>query len=203
MSDGDQDADATTDVETRDQTAGDIVVTLPDSLRSELKDPLGPIYTEAEALLADAGTPLIAVGDIVTDHLHTAGYRPAVALVDGRTKRERINDAVAETMQEFGAVIEVKNPAATLTMGLLEALTTALDREEPTIIAVEGEEDLATLPAILAAPDGAAVVYGQPGEGMVLATVDATLKGEIRTLLSAMEGSHDRLWTALGISDGD
>ncbi|ESP89204.1 rpo operon protein, partial [Candidatus Halobonum tyrrellensis G22] len=30
---------------------------LPDDLRSAFKEPLGPVYTDAEALLAEAGDP--------------------------------------------------------------------------------------------------------------------------------------------------
>ena len=40
-------------------------------------------------------------------------------------------------------------------------------------IVVEGEEDLATLPAILYAPPGSVVVYGQPDEGSVLVKVNS------------------------------
>ena len=56
------------------------------------------------------------------------------------------------------------NPAATLTDALEEAVRDGL-AYPPALIVVEGEEDLAVLPLALAAPDGAALVYGQPGAG--------------------------------------
>ena len=69
-----------------------VLLELPADLRSELKDPLGPIYQDADELLAAAGEPVVAVGDIVTYHLLEAGYYPALALVDGKTKRERVRE---------------------------------------------------------------------------------------------------------------
>ena len=171
----------------------EVVVELPESLRSELKEPLGPVYTDAEVLLGDATEPVVAVGDIVSYHLLSAGSRPAVALVDGRTKRERVEREVLDAIEGFDHRLEVENPPATLTDDLLEALAEALDRPGSAVITVDGEEDLAALPAVLAAPDGAAVVYGQPNEGMVLATVDEPLRARCRELLAAMDGDDDRL----------
>ncbi len=37
---------------------------------------------------------------------------------------------------------------------------------------VDGEEDLAVLPCVLTAPPESVVLYGQPGEGVVLCEVD-------------------------------
>jgi uncharacterized protein (UPF0218 family) len=182
---------------------GDVVVELPKALRSELKDPLGPIYTDAEALLSDASGPLIAVGDIVTYHLLAAGTTPAVALVDERTERTAVDEDVREAVlggdgTAFDRTVTVDNPAATLTAGLLDALVEAIEQGASTLLVVEGEEDLAALPAVLAAPEGATVVYGQPGEGMVRVTVDADTRERARSLLSRMDGDPDALFDALG-----
>lgn len=179
----------------------DIVVELPRDLRSELKEPLGPIFTDAGELLAEATTPLVAVGDVVTYHLLEAGYTPAVALVDERTERSAVDDEIARTIAEydgFDRTVSVSNPAATLTADLLEVLRSAIvAAEETTLIEVDGEEDLAALPAILVVPEGGCVVYGQPGEGMVLATVDGTLTEQVDDLLSRMDGDVERLRTIL------
>ena len=175
------------------------VVELPESLRPELKEPLGPVYTDAEVLLGDATEPVIAVGDIVSYHLLSAGYRPAVALVDGRTKREQVEREVLDAIEGFDHQLGVENPPATLTDDLLEALVEALDRPGSVVVTVDGEEDLAALPAALAAPDGAAVVYGQPNEGMVLATVNGPLRARCRELLTAMDGDDDRLAAMLAV----
>jgi hypothetical protein len=91
--------------------------------------------------------------------------------------------------------IEVSNPPATLAEALLDELCTAIVRGETTTILVDGEEDLATLPAVLVAPDDASVVYGQPGEGMVHVRIDDAVRDRVRRLLSRMNGDHDRLWS--------
>jgi uncharacterized protein (UPF0218 family) len=170
----------------------DVVVALPDELRSEFKEPLGDLYTDAETLLDAVDGPLIAVGDVVTYHLREAGRAPDVAVVDERTEREAVDDDVRAAVTVPDPV-EVANPAATLTADLLVALRDAIDADEPTTILVDGEEDLATLPAVLAAPDGASVVYGQPGEGMVLVTVTDAVRGEFDALVDRLDGDPDRL----------
>jgi uncharacterized protein (UPF0218 family) len=175
----------------------EVVVELPEALRGELKEPLGPVYADAGGLLGDATGPIVAVGDIVTYHLLEAGARPAVALVDGRTERERVEREIRESIDGFDDRLAVENPPATLTDELLAALVEAVDRPGSVVVTVTGEEDLAALPAVLAAPDGAAVVYGQPGEGMVLGTVDEALRDRCRELLGAMDGNPDRLATIL------
>ncbi|MEF8814474.1 MAG: GTP-dependent dephospho-CoA kinase family protein [Halovenus sp.] len=174
------------------------VVELQASLRSALKETLGPLYTDTDALLANAGRPLCTVGDVVTYHVLTAGETPAVALVDERTEREAVDDEVAAGIDDdrFDRVVHVENPPAVLTESLLTALCEGFAAGS-TLIRVDGEEDLATLPAVLAAPDGAGIVYGQPGEGMVLLTVDDDLRGEVRALVERMEGDPDRLFALL------
>ncbi|WP_134671017.1 GTP-dependent dephospho-CoA kinase family protein [Halorussus marinus] len=181
----------------------DALLVLPDELRGELKAPLGRIFTDAEPLVAAAGGPLIAVGDVVTAHLAAAGAAPDVAVVDGLTEREAVSESVGEEvarLRETAREVRVENPAATLTRELLVALRDALADSEPTIVVVDGEEDLATLPAIALAPAGASVVYGQPGEGMVHATVTDERKAEMRDLLRRMDGDAA---AALGILDGE
>jgi hypothetical protein len=176
------------------------VLELPDDLRSAFKEPLGPVFTDPEALLAadGAGSPLIAVGDVVTAHLLGTGRRPDVAVIDGQTERRAVDDDVARVLPEPD--VEVANPPATLTRDLLAALVAALG-DGPTVIGVDGEEDLATLPAIVAAPLGGAVVYGQPGEGMVLVPVTDTSRATARDLLSRMTGDVDAALATLAEGD--
>nr|WP_241175361.1 GTP-dependent dephospho-CoA kinase family protein [Natronolimnobius sp. AArcel1] len=172
------------------------MLVLPDALRGELKDPIGPIETDADALLADVEGPLIAVGDVVTYHLLEAGRTPDVALVDERTEREAVDDEIQAAVTDE-IHLEAVNPPAEISADVIRALREGLDREEPTTILVDGEEDLVALPAIVAAPEGASVVYGQPGEGMVHVTVTDDHRREMRALLERFDGDTERLWTLL------
>jgi hypothetical protein len=161
------------------------VLSLPPALREAFKEPFGPVYTDAAALLADAGRPVLAVGDVVTHHLRAAGHEPRLAVVDGRTEREAAPDEVRASTPAPDVTVE--NPPATLSRDLLVAVRDAVRSAEPTTIAVDGEEDLAALPALYCCPEGGSVVYGQPGEGMVLADAAAN-RETVRDLLARMDG---------------
>ncbi len=181
---------------------------LPNSLRAELKTPLGDIYTDPDALLAavdDHAAPiatadqssaearLLTVGDVVTATLADAGRQPDVAVIDGRTEREPVDPAVEATLADLGGRrLSVANPPATLSESLLRTLRDAATTTElPLTISVDGEEDLAALPAILAAPGGASVVYGQPGKGMVHVPATPAARTTARELLADFDGDTD------------
>ncbi|MGM0605390.1 MAG: GTP-dependent dephospho-CoA kinase family protein [Halobacteriota archaeon] len=176
------------------------MLTLPESLRSAFKEPLGAIYADAETLLAaiteaaetyDRDPYVIAVGDIVTYHLRTGGYDPDVAVIDGKTKRESVHSEIAQVLDGENLRIEVENPQASVTDAALRALRTAIDEEDRTVIHVCGEEDLLALPAIIAAPLGASIVYGQPDEGMVHVPVTAETKRDARSLFVRFDGDTE------------
>jgi uncharacterized protein (UPF0218 family) len=174
---------------------------LPADLRGAFKDPMGRVYTDPVDLLRDADQtegPTVAVGDVVTFHLRQADRDPDVAVIDGKTKREAVDEAVKEVLDGDADRIEVENPPATISEALLDALVAALDADEPTVVFVDGEEDLATLPAIVAAPVGASIVYGQPDEGMVHVPVTEETKAEARELLSKFEGDVEAALARLG-----
>jgi uncharacterized protein (UPF0218 family) len=181
----------------------EVVVELPQSLRHKLKGAMGPIFTDTEELLDSASDPLIAVGDMVTYHLLEAGRVPDVALVDEHTERTQVEADVWDAISGFDREVVVSNPAATLTAELLTALQEAIERagDESTLVVVDGEEDLASLPALVAAPMGASIVYGQPGEGMVLVEVKRETTDRARDLLSQMDGDTRRLWSVLAVGD--
>lgn len=166
------------------------MLTLPDSLRARLREPFGPVLSGEEAVkrLADRAV-VAAVGDITTLTLLEADVTPRLMVVDHVTKR---TDAAPAALRERLAddrfnIVNVENPAATVTDALWEAVARAYGATGHTVIEVEGEEDLATLPAILLAPDGAAVAYGQPDEGMVVVEVDNDARDAVKGILGRME----------------
>lgn len=181
--------------------ADDVVLTLPDEMRAAFKDPLGPVYTDANRLREELGNPVIAVGDVVTRHLTQADARPNLAVIDWVTEREELTETERPDIDGYDERIDVTNPAAVLTDDLLRALQMGVEQDGTTVIVVDGEEDLATLPALVVAPDGASIVYGQPGEGMVHVRIDNGVKERARELLSRMDGDHDRLWNTLGVEN--
>lgn len=143
------------------------MLTLPEEHRKLFKEPFGELYREiAEIFPRLSGTPVYSVGDVVTHNLHKAGIKPAVAVVDGYTMRSPCR----KLPPVHGDCIRVKNPAGSLTEDLISAINGAVANPPATII-VDGEEDLAVIPMVIAAPLGSIVLYGQPHEGVVLRTV--------------------------------
>lgn len=195
----------------------DPILTLPESLRDAFAEPLGPVTTDVDALLAAAeetrtrhgradGRPrLVAVGDVVTYHLREAGRVPDVAVIDGRTEREAVSEEIETALAAADdRRIAVENPAAALSGDLLAGLAAALADDGPVTVAVTGEEDLAALPAVLAAPFGSTVVYGQPGDGMVRVAVTAETRAEARDLFDALNGDTAAAAELLGVApDGE
>jgi Uncharacterized protein conserved in archaea len=172
---------------------------LPSSLRQEFKSPFGPVYTDVTQFLTDAGRPIIAVGDIVTYHLQTVDYTPAVAVIDGQTKRESVDETVKAALSKHNKRIDVENQPGTISIALLEALQTAAETPESVMIVVDGEEDLATLPAVLVARPGGTVVYGQPNQGMVRIAVTPETKITMSRLLKRMDGDAAAAFDRLGV----
>jgi len=155
------------------------MLTLPEEHRKLFKEPFGELHQNIEEIipLLSKGT-VYAVGDVVTHNLQKNGITPAIAVIDGHTMRSPCSHMPAHR----GECINVKNPAGTLTDELIRALTYAVTHS-PVTINVEGEEDLAVIPLIIAAPLGAIVLYGQPHKGVVMRTVDTEAQRTAQHLL--------------------
>ena len=170
---------------------------LPDKLRFLLKDPLGKLYKGNGVECAIAmkkeligAKKVAAIGDMTVFYLLQASIVPDLAVVDNKTKRMPVPDHIVQNLDHDSyKTIEVKNPAATLTKELIDIIRDSLNSvnsDERVKIIVDGEEDLATLPAILYAPLGSAVVYGQPDEGSVLVDVTPEIKLQIDEFMKQM-----------------
>ena len=171
----------------------DVLVSLPDAQREAFKRPLGPISTDIESILAEADGPVITVGDVVSYHAVEAGHQPALSIVDGRTKRSAVDPEIAETLaEERERSLSACNPPGTLTTSLVSGITEGLATDEPVQLVVDGEEDLAALPAVVRAPDGASVLYGQPDAGVVHVRVNEDTRAKAWELLDKLEGDRER-----------
>jgi uncharacterized protein (UPF0218 family) len=74
-----------------------------------------------------------------------------------------------------------------LTPSLRGAVAQAAVLEEPVIVVVEGEEDLAPLYVHLHVPLHAVVLYGQPNQGVVVQPSNLATKARCRRLLELFE----------------
>jgi uncharacterized protein (UPF0218 family) len=133
----------------------------------------------------DSPTKLISVGDVTTFHLLSSDIIPDILIVDDRTKRGPASDRVVVGTKHKGfREISVDNPAGVITGDLIDAVGDAIASNCRVRIFVRGEEDLAAVPAMLMAPEGSAVLYGQPDQGVVLVQITESKKEEIRDLLT-------------------
>ncbi|MGQ0534796.1 MAG: GTP-dependent dephospho-CoA kinase family protein [Methanobacteriota archaeon] len=165
---------------------------LPEALRPELAKPWGPVLSAREAAAEAARHDfVIAVGDLTTQRFLAAGVDPRVAVVDYKTQRTESMEGLKTLLKKSSErqVLSARNPPARITGELWNAIARAVASPARTLIEVEGEEDLAVLPAILLAPLGAIVAYGQPNQGIVLVTVDEARRSKVKSILKRMEES--------------
>jgi uncharacterized protein (UPF0218 family) len=167
-----------------------LVLTLP--LREQLKHPLGTLLrgTSEETmkklsrLIAEEKPKcIISVGDVVSQNMLRQGIKPLIVVVDNKVMRENSGPINAAINKE----IIIKNPAGTLTPQAWIVIQEAVKQSQPTLVRVEGEEDLLALIAVLEAPKNALVVYGQPHEGVVAAKTDKQTKGRVQQIIDNME----------------
>lgn len=125
---------------------------------------------------------LVTVGDRVSEDLTNQQILPDVLIVDNKVMREEIVPIHASADK----VATARNPPGTITDEAWLAVKNALESPGRTKIVVEGEEDLLTLVAILTAPEGSLVLYGQPREGIVAVKVNAEAKDRVRAMVDTM-----------------
>jgi len=161
---------------------------LNDKLKAELQKPFGDLCSQKDcAEKLKAYRKIVTVGDITTYNVVQAGIEPDVSIIDGITMRAKVPDEICRAIRtESHAVYRVDNPAGSISEQLQNAVSGSMKnigQSRRTRIVVNGEEDLAVIPAVIEAPLGTAVVYGQPNEGMVIIVTTKEKKEKARRLL--------------------
>lgn len=162
---------------------------LPEEKRDKFKEPLGKLFEGPEEAFDYLNSldyeKIITVGDVVSARFLRNGWKPDMIIADYKSERSPTETEYKEIIEDYSVPsIEVKNPAGYITEDLRDSIESA---ETPVKIIVEGEEDLATLPATLTAPLGSIVVYGQPNEGIVIIEVTEKKREEFRNFLDLFE----------------
>src|ERR1700722_11507552 len=159
------------------------------TLRRKLKKRVGTLYRaeqlhEREFLDCLLSSPrVISVVDRVTESLHALGRTPDVQVVD--EVERRVKRAAPDV--PFVRLLRAANPAGTITLGAIQAVTSALEGVKPARVLIDGEEDLLAIPAIEAAPVGSSLYYGQPGEGVVMVLIDEGGKAPVKRTYARMK----------------
>ena len=164
---------------------------LPASLRDTVKEPIGKFVDKQGFLSYVRKHPVVVtVGDQVTDTLLLNNLFPRVCIIDYQVKRTNDNDEMKERLATFGSKVKrVENPAGVITKELWDLIKETFARFEmynSLRIEVQGEEDLAALPAIFFAPENVTIIYGLPDRGVVVVPSTVENKEKVRDILAQM-----------------
>lgn len=159
---------------------------LPPHITQRFQLPQGPVVTTARALSA---APIFLVGDIVTETFIQNHWPFTAAFFDQRNQRQSYLSSALANHPGFADAVCLPNPAGQLSSELVAWLQAFCHRvgEQPhqatRLVRIEGEEDLVTVAAVLLAPLGTQIYYGQPQQGMVELVVTEELKARFARLL--------------------
>jgi adenylate kinase len=157
-----------------------------EAMRKSLAKPYGKFFGSIEKSMGYVkGTQMLSVGDQVSRALLSAGMMPDITVVDGKINRIPVKSGLKLRCR----TIRARNRSGTITGGLWRAAGEAVISRKPVKVEVEGEEDIAVLPLMLLAKDGASIIYGLFGKGVcVIKTGPASRKtasGIVREIASA------------------
>ncbi len=162
---------------------------LPDSLRDQLKIPLGFLLPDdqvnkenIEKHLSD-NSYIITVGDRTTEKMIDFGLIPSLQIIDGVEKREKREPPKLEGTVELNA----NNPAAQITSQSIDMIKQSFTLQSPVRLMIHGEEDLLVIPVCIFAPENSIVLYGQPNQGLVIVKVTPEIRNKTQRLLDLMK----------------
>lgn len=173
---------------------------LPQYLRKNLRQPLGKVFKNTKSLFQYLKKikrlMMIAVGDIIVLELLKDGINPELKVIDLRTRRKEFSITNFQSRMNFLLPVlkkKYKNSPGTINvktaLKLKTLISTAFLGQKPHLrgagewLVVDGEEDLLVLPAILFAPLGSLVLYGQMDLGVVVVEVAEEIKNKVKLLL--------------------
>lgn len=166
---------------------------LPPKLRECLKAPFGVLVEgqhpesslKVKRMVEERreGARIVAVGDVVAKTLLEVGVEPDVVVVDGKTLR-----TVGLKLDLNGwDKLTLKNPPGMIKKEAWRVFRDVYSRAGRVCVEVDGEEDLLAIPAVLLAPEGTIIIYGQPGQGLVVLEADANSKKRVMAILKEMQ----------------
>lgn len=162
---------------------------MPENLRAELQKPLGRVLTGQDiedSIKKHRDQVIIGVGDVAVETLFSFGVQPALAIIDLRVNRKPYRSFEAYKFPKKYQVVRVASGPgyiAPLAVKAIQHWSGKVKQRKRMVIVVDGEEDLLALPAIVYAPIGSTVYYGQPQKGLVEVDVTQKMHTEIISIL--------------------
>ena len=179
---------------------------LTKEVESMLKDPFGKLFpgpeddhsiaiTNALDFLEDFHSPIIGVGDVTVRALQNIGVQSSIGIIDEKTKRVKWDGYREINQSLYDNIIQCTNPPGILTKSLFksckEAINNWTEKNQTTLILVNGEEDLTPLFLHIIAPIKSAIIYGQPSKGVVLRITGLDSKTRCQKILSLCEKKNN------------
>lgn len=165
---------------------------MPESMRSLLGKPLGKVlngFAIEQSIRRNRDKVIITVGDVATKTLLDAGVIPFLSIIDFRVGRKpsTLLTPYRETVLLYSNT--VKSGPGFISREATEAIRNVfthspINSSTHHSLIIDGEEDLLVLPAVIHAPTGSVIYYGQPNEGLVEVAVTKKQKNEAKRLLA-------------------
>lgn len=152
-------------------------------IRTGLKKPFGKIVKIDQQFKYTKS--LIAVGDVTVQNLLKNKIIPDLSIVDFLVNRQRVFQNLAQLgFSQPNPDYVVENTPGQLSKDLIISVQKSIQSKiRGQIILVEGEEDLAFIPALLLSPFPSTLLYGQPEKGAVMVTSSIETKNRLCHLL--------------------
>lgn len=159
---------------------------LPDNLRPELARPLGTVLGETAisgSVERNRQKRVITVGDITTETLLKHRVTPSLAIIDQKVGRKPYDTLKHLPKALLRSSTRVTSGPGYIAREAINSIRIWAKNPISMLLLVDGEEDLLALPAIVHAPIGGVVYYGQPQQGLVEVMVTEEKKREVLALL--------------------
>lgn len=158
-------------------------IAISEEQRLLLAQPQGEIVDKPR-FLAQKNTqsnPIILVGDSTIERFTANNWPFHIGVFDRMIQRKPAQGITLDIEPDF----VVQNSAGSITPELARSIQKLLrsDLTKPRYLFVQGEEDLSAIPAVLLAPLGSVVYYGQPKIGLVEIVSSENVKAQLLTHL--------------------
>jgi cytidyltransferase-like protein len=160
---------------------------LPENLRPALQNPWGDVLNEIPQGINGAKT--VVVGDATAQKFNEKKVGQFLSIIDFLIHREVKFHQLSELGFNGQNVQQVKNPPGIVTLELFQAIQSAFNNKNKTVILIDGEDDLVVLPVLLIAPLGFSIFYGQHDEGLVHVLVTEENKEKAYKLAQSFDKS--------------
>lgn len=167
---------------------------MPDYLRTELAKPLGRVLSGRDISASFErykNGVIITVGDCTAQTILAGGITPRILIVDNKVNRKDFYELQPTFAQRNFIKVRVVSGPGYIGHEAIHAIREALiGTRTGVVIEVEGEEDLLAIPAIIEAPVGATIYYGQPNtpdsrvSGIVEVPVTRAIQQAAKALLA-------------------